>query len=433
MKPYNFRWMRTKWAMVLALVALASLPGKSSADKESQLLTTADAIAKKVASLRGLKLKKSIQRGVMDKRQIKKRLLKRIDQEYTPAEIAAEEIAMKRLGLLPADADYLDIVVKLLTDQIAGFYDPWEQQLYIASWGGLGGDMLLAHEIDHALQDQHFDLRKFMKEERDNADAMVARQALVEGDGTAVMIEFTMDDKGLAAPWGQSEFLETIAQTTASMGGMVDAPLALKKGLLFPYMRGLVFVGHYLRHNSWRRIDKMYKKPPLSTEHILHPDKFDAYEKPVEVKSAALPTLKGYKLAYDNVSGELGMSILFEQHGAGEDKAAEAAAGWGGDRLVIYTPPGHKGKVGGTVGVSYSVWDETADAIEFFEALSDAMPSLAGGKSIVLEADRVEYKTRSGAIAIAERKRDAVVLVVGAPPARADDVVEQTWLLWKRE
>ncbi|HEY5926239.1 MAG TPA: hypothetical protein VIV11_31355, partial [Kofleriaceae bacterium] len=109
---------------------------------------------------------------------------------------------------------------------------------------------------------------------------------------------------------------------------------------------------------------------------------------------------------------------------------------WGGDRLVVYTPPGHKGRVGGTVGVLYTVWDAEADAIEFYESLTFVMPKLAiGGKAIArARADsRVEYEMRGGSIALAERRGDAVVVVLGAPPARSGDVLAETWKLWVRK
>src|SRR5262249_31954698 len=148
-------------------------------------------LAKTVSRIRGLPQKKPIARGVMTREEITKRLLDRIGQEYAAEDIAGEERAMKRLGLIPADADYKDLVIRLLTEQVAGFYDPYAKQLYIADW--IGDDLqkiVLAHEIDHALQDQNFGLEKFMKPDRDNDDAQLARQALVEGDGVALMIEY---------------------------------------------------------------------------------------------------------------------------------------------------------------------------------------------------------------------------------------------------
>ena len=145
-----------------ALVAIALLlaqPSSAPAQKLSaaKLVAKADEVAKKVASLRGLALKVKVKSGVMNKAQIKKRILKLLHEEYTDAELDAESLGLKRFGQIAESSDYVDIVVKLLQNQIAGFYDPGEKKLYIAGWQTVGGDMLMAHEIDHALQDQHFD------------------------------------------------------------------------------------------------------------------------------------------------------------------------------------------------------------------------------------------------------------------------------------
>jgi hypothetical protein len=247
------------------------------------------------------------------------------------------------------------------------------------------------------------------------------------------MLEYTMDEMGQSAPWGQPKFLDAFGPAMSSaLGELADAPLVLRESLLFPYLRGLNFIAHFLKHHSWKRIDEIYGKPPASTEQVLHPEKYESSEQPVAIASAPLPTLKDYTGAYDNVMGELGISVVLRQHGIPDDKAAEAARGWGGDRFVVYTPPGHKNKVSGTVGVLYTVWDDPADAVELFEALTHAMPSLAGGKAIATSNERVDYEMNSGAIAIAERKGDAVLLVIGAPPARANAVREQTWSRWTR-
>lgn len=421
-------------------------PEAKSATKDEKLLHKADAIAVKVAEMRGLAQKRPIKRGVMQKDDIRKRLIERIDDEYSADEIAAEELALKRLGLLPVDTDYKQLVLDVMTDQIAGFYDPAERQLYIAGWqqggfGAVGDDMIMAHEIAHALQDQHFDLRAFIKPVKNNGDASVARQALVEGDGTALMVEFMLREMGVnMAPWQNTAVLDMLGpQMTTAMaaGKLATAPLVLREGLVFPYLSGLEFVAHFRRHHSWKRVDAIYRKPPLSTEQILHPAKYEAYERPARVTVASVPALAGYEMIYENVNGEVGLGVLLRQHVAGaseeaaREKAARAAAGWGGDRIAVYTPPGHGGGLAGTVGISYSVWDETADALEFFDMLSDAMPSLSGGKAVKTDDAHVEYHDGAGAVYTAQRQGNAVVLVLGASKEQAPAVLGQVWKRWR--
>lgn len=434
-----FSWVLVAWAP-------AALLAKGGQD---ELLKKADTIAQSVSRLRGLKQKTRIKRGVMQKDEIRKRLIERVDDEYSPEEIRAEELAMKRLGLLPADADYKKLVIDLLTEQIAGFYDPVERQLYIAGWQQTGvemfDDILMAHEIDHALQDQHFGLRTFMKLDRANSDATVARQALVEGDGTALMFEFMMNKMGVEMPWADQKTMDMMSKqmSTAMAGaGLGNIPLVLREGLVFPYMEGLRFVAHFRKHHPWKRVDEIYRKPPLSTEHILHPAAYEAYERPDEITVGEVAVLKGYRLAYSNVNGELGLSFVLRQHaGPGmekrgevytpEEKAGRAVAGWGGDRLAVYTPPGHTAGLAGTVGVSYSVWDQTADAIEFFEMLSNAMASLSRGKAVKDTEDLIEYADDRGNAFVAQRRDDAVVIVLGAKQGQAAEILGQVWKTWK--
>lgn len=420
-------------ALVLVAGPAARLlaQGGASADQQ-KLLARADQIAHKVAALRGLSLRHPIVRGVMNKQQITRRLLARVHQEYKPGEIQAEELAMKRLGLLPVGADYLALVIKLLSDQVAGFYDPWEKQLYVADWNVMGGDMLMAHEIDHALQDQHFDLKKWLGVDRENADAMLARQALVEGDGTALMIEYTAADAGGQVPWAQDGFVDRLGpMMSMQMAQLKDTPLALREGLVFPYLAGLKFVVHFRKTRPWSAVDAVYRKPPLSTEQILHPALYDSYQRPMTVRAVAAGPLAAYHQAYDNVEGEMALSVLLRQHGVGEAEAAEAAAGWGGDRIAVYTAPGYPHAVVTSMAVLYTVWDGVADADEFFTALQKALPSLSHhGSEITRRADLVEVRMPAGGSVAIEKRDDRVLLIVGAMPGQSDGVRAAVWKSW---
>jgi hypothetical protein len=408
----------------IALGQASEDAGAAGPDKK-KLLAEADEIARRVSKLRGLAIKRPIRRGVMGKEQITQRLLGRVRQEYRPEEIAAEELAMKRLGLLPPGANYLDMVIDLLTEQIAGFYDPWERQLYIADWIMFGQDWIMAHEIDHALQDQHFQLRTWMAAERKNADATLARQALVEGDGLAVMIEFSSPGP---VPWGQDGYIDTVASMMSfGMASLGDVPLVLKEGLLFPYLAGLRFVAEVRKTRPWKAVDQIYRRPPLSTEHILHPSTYAAYERPVEVRAAAPAALKGQKQRYDNVLGQLGLSVLLRQHKVSDPVARIASAGWGGDRLAVFAPAGSDPAA--ATAVLYTVWDSEVDAAEFLSASEDAMPSLAGGTRTARTQDLVEFRSGEAASS-AERRGDAVVVIVGAPAAEIAALRAQVWKSW---
>lgn len=417
--------------VVVVGVGFASRVGAQGSSQDD-LLAQADKIAAKVAALRGLTIKKPIKRGVMNREQLVKRLLERVEQEYSAEEIAAEEMALKRLGLLEHDADYLATVIDLLKSQIAGFYDPWEGQLYLADWSTVGGEAVLAHEIDHALQDQHFDLKKWISAVKHNADATLARQALVEGDGTALMLEFSAAEAGQQAPWQSDEFVSEQAKLMRlGMAFMGNAPLALRESLVFPYVSGLQFIAEARKSRKWSDIDAMYRRPPRSTEQIIHPDKYWSDEKPVNIDAVMPATFADYARGYHNVSGELALWIFLREHGLDADVARVAVAGWGGDRLVVYTPPGYKGMVSAAVAIQYSVWDKDADAQEYFAALTRALAELSGVEPAKVDSTSIEYRGKDGSVTTAELRGDAVVMVVGAAPARAAEALAQVWDTWK--
>jgi len=426
-----------------AIVAVCGAPRAAGADPGRDLLAETDAIAKQVAGLRGLAIKQPIKRGIKNRAEIRASVLKNIDRLTTDEEIAIEERVLKRLGMLPAAADYKALYVDVATEQIAGFYDPWEKELYIAEGVELAataaalddGPMVMAHEVVHALQDQHFDLRKFMGAVANtNADAAVARQALAEGDGMALMIEFMFARVGSDPPWGDPKVtreLERAFDGSAEIDSLAKVPLFMRVGMLFPYAGGLRFIMRYRRHHPWARIDSMYTKPPLSTEHILHPKKYSRYERPDEITERAPTALADHRRVYHNVTGELGFSTLLQQHGVDAATAATAAAGWGGDRIVMYAPSEDPGSIDSAVVVSYSVWDDEADAIEIFDAMTAALGVLAGSEATTQSDTLAVYRDASGDVSSVQRDGDAVVMIVGAPAAAAEAMREQIPKTWK--
>ena len=169
------RWPRV--ALAVAAVGALATAGPARADDPTwtaKLVARADDIAAKVATLRGLAIKRTIAKGVMDDAGLRARILLRMDEDASAAERAADAAVGKRWGLVPMATDVDKLVVDLLTEQIAGFYDPAEAKLYVSAKPGTDdtwADMLMAHEITHALQDQHFGLTPWMKAVKDDNDA----------------------------------------------------------------------------------------------------------------------------------------------------------------------------------------------------------------------------------------------------------------------
>jgi hypothetical protein len=431
--------------LILALLAPTLLWAAETKKPDQKaldaLLADTDAIAAKVSELRGLKLKKTLARDVMSKAQIEERVKQRLADELAAADATNAARAYERLGLLPAGTDYEKLLVSLYTEQIAGFYDPSDKSLHLADWIDPAAQRLvMAHEIDHALQDQAFDLGKLAKPVANDSDATLARQALVEGDGLAAMIEFMYRDQGIKDdPWIDDRVADGAAVKSAK-GAYPEfdkAPLFLQEEMLFPYSRGLALVAAARRTSAWKRVDEMYAHPPQSTEQVMHPERYFAGEKPIAVKTAALPSLKKWKSLRNDVMGELLWSVFLRQQGVTEDRASDAAEGWGGDRYVLYAAPdaADDAPAKELTLVSMSAWDSEMDATEAFDAAADAlatMTGVAGDADTSAKSDARLYEdTAGGRTTWIERKNDRIVLVIGAPSDLAKKLRTEIWKSWR--
>ena len=425
--------------LVALAVLLAAVPVR--ADKPSRaelesLLAKTDEIAAEVVKLRGLPLKRPLARGLMSRAEIEKRVLLLMDEEYEPGELVAEERTLKRFGLIPRDTDLRQLYVDLMVEQIAGFYDPGAKQLYLADWiPAVTQKVVIAHEVVHALQDQHFDLEKYAKLPRSQADALIARKSIAEGDGVALMVEYAMSQMDPKAdPWADDRVVDMVSGMTGQTGLKVfeNAPLVMKESLLFPYEGGLRFIARLRRTRPWGDVDKLFRDPPVSTEQILHPEKYDAREKPIAIKLPVLAAFKGWTRIYLGDQGELGVRILLRQHGIQKERAERAAAGWGGDQVQVFAPASDDGKsIDELVAIAPMAWDAEIDAVEAFRALSEALPSIGGGAVQVKETTRAVVADASGRQSLVVQKGTKVLLIVGAAPELMAKLEKEIMSRWK--
>ena len=427
----------------------------SDPDWLAKLIARTDEIAAKVATVRGLKLLRPIDKGVVDDDQLRARIVARMDEDSPPAKRALEAAAAKRWGLVPWATDLDQLLIDLLTEQIAGFYDPRERKLYIASsreseptWA----DMVMAHEIDHALQDQHFDLDRWMKAAEGDDDASAARAAVVEGDGVALMIEYSLAEQGLPPPWGQEMvvrmMLASMAATAAGGGdggggdggsGGGDgarkvfdrAPLALREQLIFPYQAGVGFIAAVRKTQPWARVDDVFtKRPPASTEQILHPELYVADLRPDRITEGAPPASSGLVQLHAAIWGEAGWGTFLRSPGVVAATAATAAAGWGGDRVVLLGPADGAAHPERTTALALTTWDSEVDAAEAWDALGQALDAMVVGAPLVADDHQVRWLGADGRITLAERRGDRIAIVVAAPLWSWRALAEAAWS-WK--
>lgn len=413
--------------------AVAQPSGSESKAGAQALLGAVDEITRKVVTIRGLPTKTTFARGVLSRQEITQRLKERIHNDYSPGEVQGEALVLKRMGLIPVDADYEKLLFDLLSEQVAGFYDPYRKTLYVADW--LPIDMqkpALAHEIQHALQDQHFDLKKLAKPLKNEGDRQLAQAALVEGDGTAVMMEYAARNMGVEsaqlpqvlARLGR-QMMQLAISTTPSLQ---NAPAVLRESLMFPYAAGLEFVAAVRGDKPWARIDQAFREPPISTEQVMHPEKYVAAEKPWKVTANMLGSLPQYKEQRRDVFGELMWKVWFGRAMSDRD-AEQAAAGWGGDLLIAYAQPGETLPL----VALFSGWDTDKDADEAEQAAQKLVLSLTGktGDKLPAPGKVAMFERSVGDRAFVVARKDKRLLILcGAPTASTSAVVAEVWHSW---
>ncbi|MGW8180077.1 MAG: hypothetical protein ACWGQW_15150, partial [bacterium] len=173
--------MRICTASLLILIFLPNFCLSESELTSQELLDSAEEILAVVSELRQLQIKQPVKKGIQSKSDIRAFLLKRINEEYPQEEVQKEERLLRRLRLIPDDLDLYTFMPTLLTEQLAGYYDPDSGTFYIADWiPFVIQEPVMAHELTHALQDQHFDLAKLLERTEGNDDQTLARSALIE-------------------------------------------------------------------------------------------------------------------------------------------------------------------------------------------------------------------------------------------------------------
>jgi hypothetical protein len=359
-----------KLALCIALsVCVAVSLGWMSSQDTATLMKTADEVLAEVSKLRQLPVKSPIAKGVESREEIRSYLAERVKEEYTPEELNIEGRVLKKLRLIPQDMDLYEFAMNLLTEQVAGYYDPKTKTFYIADWLSAEAQKpIMAHELTHALQDQYFDVTPFLKRIKHNDDKMLARNSILEGEAVAVMIDYMLEPMGmtfLKLPDVKQFMGMAEAMNSQEYKIFATAPAYFKETLVFPYTSGLSFMQAYRRNHSWADVAKLYRDLPDSTEQIMHPEKYmTERDEPTEVKPEVPKQLpgNGWKSIYQNVLGEFTTQLVLKEF-LDQDQAEKAAAGWDGDCVELL-----QNKAGKEAVVMRFVFDTDQDATEFTDA-----------------------------------------------------------------
>jgi hypothetical protein len=364
---------------------------------------------KETSELRELSILKNVKSGAQSRAEIERLIIRNLDSETTPAEMHAAEVVLKVFGLAPKEFAYRNFLIKLLTEQVAGYYDPKAQQFYLADWIELEGQKpVMAHELTHALQDQHFNLKRFENWPKGDSDAELAAHALIEGDATLAMTLYMAKNPLVALA-----FIRSLGGQETATEQFKQAPRALRESLLFPYEEGSAWATQLYKRGGWEMVSQAFTKLPQSTEQILHADKYFSYEAPQKLtlpdfKVALGPTWK--KVDYD-VNGEWGYYLILDEFLNDATVSKQAAAGWGGDRFELY----ETGKPDEFFVAQVTAWDTPLDAREFFDAYAKRTAErYLDGKELNSTPDRIEWQTSTGGVAL-ELRGSRVAVLEGVP------------------
>ena len=334
---------------------------------------------------------------VRSREEIHAYVLEQMNDEKDAKERYASARSAEAFGLIPKGFNLDGFLVDLLTEQIAGLYDPKAQEFYIADW--IAPDeqrMVMSHELTHALQDQYFHIEAWTHAARPNDDAEMARESVLEGSAMAGMLEYTLRDKGLKLSdlpdLDPSIFVGDLTETPT----LKKAPPFIKDSLMFPYFSGLRFSMFVLRTGGWAGFAAVFARPPAGTQQIMHPDLYRVGKLPLPLKVDLPKGVPGatWTLLEENSMGEFGWKEILKQF-LDEDRAAKAAAGWDGDdyatfeqkdtkRLMLFTRTRLNSEEMGS---------------RFFRAYSDALKKKYPERTVSLDAQQdLEFDTEAGGV-----------------------------------
>jgi hypothetical protein len=385
-------------AVVLAALLVAACGPGPLVRRERVNDDALDAVRRGLPAVRGLAFTAAVGVEALGPTEVRAAIAREIDETYRPGDLERLEAVYARLGLLPAGTSLRVALQRLYEEEGAGFYDPRRKRLVLATRAvrppGFGlrllgvvtgrdflGEFVAAHELTHALQDQHWGLP--IEPEPLTAahgDRVLARRALLEGDATVAGLAY------VAGGTPDRDAVEKVADEVEAVPERLrraypDVPEVVRTTLAFQYQAGTRFVARALARGGWPAVDAAHADPPASSEQVLHPARyFDVRDHPVDVTLGGTQALEaaGWRRVLEDTVGELQMRVLAGRTLA-QDRAVDVAEGWGGDRLRAL----QRGDA--LVLVWLTAWDSPADAEDF----AGAVPAFAPDARVERRADAV--------------------------------------------
>jgi len=412
----------SRWPLRAALVCLSALAACQHPVDHRSYVERAVALAPEIEKVTGLRFASPPKVEVRTSEQVRAFLERELQDSLARQDVASEEAVYKRFALIPDSVDLRAMLVRVLAQQVVGYYDPRSKTLYIVDGAdSASADVTLRHELVHALQDQHVNVDS-LERLAGQSDRATAAQAALEGEATYA--QFGSNGIAMVAPGAWDRVRQQIRDNMERMPVLADAPFVVRESLLFPYLSGAEFARRVADHGGG---DSLLARLPASTEQVLHADAFYGRDggKPDAPTEVTLPAPAVGTTVHSNSFGEFQTRLLFYHHLQDLDDAARASIGWDGDRYAIVRTPQ------GEALAWLVVFDTPQDAAEFYDAMGEVIPKrypdaklgaalpksitgrqyvAGGGRSLLLRAADVQGRP--------------VVLYVDAPPGASTALVD---------
>lgn len=375
--------------LLLLLLAGVACRGKAPAPAgDTPLGVLVDSLRPAVEQAAGLRFTGPLASAVVSRAAVGDYLAAQLERELPARRREGLLGAYRLLGLLPDSLDLEALILRLYTEQVAGYYDYETRTLY----GVEGADpaqlrLVMAHEMVHALQGQHLPLDRLMRDSASDNDRKTARQAVLEGQATLASILVLAPGRDLLADDAFWElYREQIATAQEKMPAFAAAPAVLRTGLVFPYLNGAEFMRWWLQRHGTDSLpygDAM----PVSTEQILTPARLAAGDRPVALRfgAAAMPG----ELLLEDVFGELELRLLADERAGLATMNRAVALGWGGDRYRVWRTPE------GPALELVIVWDDARAAQFYAPVLDRVVAPLPAGRQGTVTAFQLNGKPAS--------------------------------------
>ena len=397
----------------------------------------------------------NVKRRLVGSAEVEKYTREQQAKENYAQRFAHSELTMRKFGFLPRDFNMRDFLVKANGKQIAAYYDFDTKTVSMLNWISPEQQApILAHELTHALQDQNYGLKNWLKipddpnptqlhsgEEDAKDESPTARRAVVEGQAQVVFVDYVLKPAGRTlqnTPGVIYQMEDPAVKAVADSEMLHDAPMIIREMGTFPYVAGLIFEGELLQKGGKQlAFAGAFAQPPRTTQEVLQPKVYLEHEKVPTVELPDVHNLLGNQYSiYDSGGiGELDMRALLEQYGQ-RKTAAEIAADWMGARYVSFRKAGAAVASDPTIGdlalLFVSRWKTQQSAQHFARAYVSAVSqryanaaaqplvSCAGIQCPIASAN---FSTDDGPVLINEWADNTVVVCEGFDQGSAAKLV----------